>query len=79
MTVSARPTLPQVPPSHPENAWCSLSIEQAITLAQAGRIDPAILVWGFSPQAYSVIPDDLLAVANDNLPGLMEALQGGQQ
>lgn len=79
MPVSTPPVLPPVPAPHPENAWCQLSIEQAIAFAKAGRIDPAILVWGFSPQTYSVIPPDLLAAANKNLPGLLNALQGVDQ
>ena len=74
MTVSASPTLPPVPASHPENAWCQLSINDAIAFAKAGRLDPAFLIWGFSPQVLSVIPPDLLAAANENLPGIMDAL-----
>lgn len=79
MTTSALPTLPPVTVPHPENAWCQLSIEQAIAFVKAGRIDPAILIWGFSPQVLSVIPPDLLAAANENLPGLMDALEGVEQ
>ncbi|QUY45545.1 hypothetical protein [Acaryochloris marina] len=79
MTTSALPTLPPVPAPHPENAWCQLSIEQAIAFVKAGRIDPAILIWGFSPQVLSVIPPDLLAASNKNLPGLMEVLEGAEQ
>ncbi|KAI9129724.1 hypothetical protein ON05_033045 (plasmid) [Acaryochloris sp. CCMEE 5410] len=70
----ALPVLPLVPPTHPENAWCVLSIEQAIAFAKAGRMDPSILVWGFSQQSLQVIPPDLLAAANESLPGLLESL-----
>lgn len=79
MTTSAPSlTLPPVPASHPENAWCLMSIDQAIAFARSGRMDPAILILQFSPQSLQVIPDDLLADANDNLPGLMEVLKGEQ-
>ncbi|BDM83508.1 MULTISPECIES: hypothetical protein [Acaryochloris] len=79
MTTTTLPTLPPVPAPHPENAWCQLSIDQAIAFARAGQLDPAILIWGFSPQVLSVIPPDLLAAANESLPGLMDVLEGAEQ
>ncbi|NJM67664.1 MAG: hypothetical protein HC851_19320 [Acaryochloris sp. RU_4_1] len=69
------PSLPPVPAPHPENAWGLLSLEDAIAFAKAGHMDPALLVWEFSPQSYSVIPPELLAVANKNLPRLMAVLK----
>lgn len=72
---SAAPTLPPVPPSHPENAWGMLSLEHAIAFSNAGWLDPAILAWAYPSQALQILSPEMLAAATQRFPGLLEVLR----
>lgn len=72
---STAPTLPPVPPPHPENAWGQLSLDHAIAFSKAGLIDPSILAWAYPSRTLQTLSPEMLAAATERFPEMLEALK----
>jgi hypothetical protein len=66
------PSLPPVPPPHPENACGVLSLQNAISFAKAGHMNPAILLCVFSLRSVQAVAPDLLVQAVEQFADLKE-------
>ncbi|NJM67804.1 MAG: hypothetical protein HC851_20120 [Acaryochloris sp. RU_4_1] len=69
------PSLPPVPAPHPENAWCMLSLEDAISFVKDERMDPAILLCIFSVPSIKAVAPELLVQALEQFADLKGVLE----